>query len=1858
MYRVAHRFSLRLVLALMICAALLPVPSFRLLVTEAAQGQSDSRRPNGSPRRERPEGLLPDLEQIKNDSQVEREAPPPIPSTLRSHKNPERPWNGRRVGDPDTTLGPLDQADDTIDKKTRRAHARRRLKLTALVMYEDQFIQNFFNLALLRSASYDETVYWNYIFRAAYNQSQTSLKLAAVELGKALFESASYVARNRDNHAYVYDLYKTFLMRDPDASGWSFWESQVPLNGRENVRRAFEEAPELITLLSTIVLSGSVGSNPASLITARAEPRNQPGNGMLSRDVNWSVPLLSLPGRNGLDLGLAFSYSSMVWTPSGPYFHFDEDNGFPSPGFRLGFPIVQRKVFNAQTSKNAFLLVTPAGRRVELRQVGATNIYEAADSSYLQLTDNTSNLLVRSTDGTQLSYVEINNEFSCTQVKDRNGNYITINHNALGRITTITDTLGRTITFNYDIYANLISITQSWNGQPSHQWVSFGWSTRNMQYGFGTEKVIGTAYAMAVPVITQVAVNDTSHFTFEYTNSLQVSLIKNYFGAIELNATTLTYETPSGDVPRLSSSSRSARNWSGYNNVPAQVTTQYSVGGDGACVRTAPDGTIYKQYYGSGWQKGLPVASEIWSGGVKQKWTTTAWTQENTSVSYEQNPRITETNVYDSSGNRRRVVLDYGPYAAWGLVYGVREFANDGVTEIRNTWTDYELSQPYLDRRIIGLVLHVHLTNVSSYQGKITYSYDDPARLHSLPTATSQHDPNYNTSLTARGNVTSVSRWDFTDINNATKKLTTYANYYTTGTPMSSTDPAGHQTSTSYTDAFSDSVNRNTFAYPTTITDADGNNSYIQYNFDMGAPTRTQSPSPAGQSQGPIHTMTYNNLGQLQRVTTTNNNAYKRFWYGADFSASYDTVNIVDDEMYSIKVTDGFGRVIGAANNHPGSMGGFRLTSTIYDLMGRTWKESNPTEVNSSWVPVGDDAAGIYYTQRTYDWQGRPLVTTNPDGSTKEVSYSGCGCAGGNVVTLTDEGTIDAGVTKRRQQRIYSDVLGRPVKTEDLNWQGGSVYRATVNTYNVRDQMTQIRQYAGAEGSGTYQDTAMTYDGYGRLKTKHVPQQSFGTTTTWDYFSDNTIQKITDARGATQNFSYNNRHLPTNISYTVPSGSGIVVPATTSFTYDAAGNRTLMTDGLGTVNYYYDQMSRITSETRHFNELTAYPGAGNYTLSYQYNLADSVTSMTMPSQWGGTLSYAYDTASRLTNLTGSGFGATTQFVTGIQYRAWGAAKYAAYGDNSILNVTYTSRLLPLRYELSNMKPTGGPATIMGSQNQYYADGMVKYTQDLQDGNFDRGYEYDHVGRIKEALSGREARGLAVLPYPDNPFRQSYTYDVWDNMKRPGYRHWSASFSDMPTYTNNRRSDATYDASGNVLLRDYERKQHAYDAAGRQRYFLQQEWGLPYYAYEANTIDITFDGDGRPGKRHTNRYTEDYEESPWNEPNDFYYVRSSVLGGTAIVEFMAVGYGSSINVYVGDQKIADRNPDSGYIQWRHVNPVTGSWLLSYPNSGGAVTFRGELDPLGTEMGTGDPYVSYTSYQDMIGLESMYEERGNPFDPSGGCGTIDGLPASCSEVSMRLRGGSLAAGYEGRERDPSQPPFDPRPPRYIPIQRPIDDYGVGLYGVWVPGDRSRREFRKQARYLFFTDPQKSEPTEIDKLIARAEKLRDESDNDCKALVELLKYAGELFEDVGAAVNALGSVVGGGTGAALVARAVAGRVTGRREAPQPRVGGFESTGFRATYRDFGSSPNQVRHAITAIQVGMMRGTDRGLASLNANETDPTGDGAADIRLNQVAVPLGGDLNSHVSAYGGYRTEFGRQRMEQLAKDVDEKICDPNVN
>ena len=145
---------------------------------------------------------------------------------------------------------------------------------------------------------------------------------------------------------------------------------------------------------------------------SRLDPLNATGGGgenPLSQNFNWNLPLVSLPGRAGLDLNIALSYNSLVWTRTDTYISFNEDNGWPGPGFRLGFPVIQQLHYNGETGRYGFIVISPDGSRTELRQVGTSVFFEAADSSHLLL--DTTDMTLRATDGTQFSYQLIGNQF-------------------------------------------------------------------------------------------------------------------------------------------------------------------------------------------------------------------------------------------------------------------------------------------------------------------------------------------------------------------------------------------------------------------------------------------------------------------------------------------------------------------------------------------------------------------------------------------------------------------------------------------------------------------------------------------------------------------------------------------------------------------------------------------------------------------------------------------------------------------------------------------------------------------------------------------------------------------------------------------------------------------------------------------------------------------------------------------------------------------------------------------------------------------------------------------------------------------------------------------------------------------------------------------------------------------------------------------------------------------------------------------------------------------------------------------------------------------------------------------------------
>lgn len=1111
-------------------------------------------------------------------------------------------------------------------------------------------------------------------------------------------------------------------------------------------------------------------SGDPNFSTARRRPANETGQSGVdlgSRNFNWSMPLLSLPGRSGLDLNLTLFYNSLVWTRDGSFVKFNADLGSPAPGFRLGLPVLQQQFTNSQTGIQAYIIIMPSGGRVELRRVGSSNIYESADSTYTQLDMSTAAApVVRTTDGTQFKFapVTINSEYRCTEIKDRNGNYISATYNSTnGHLLKLTDTLGREVFFDYDGNNNLQAIWQTWAGV-AHYWATFSYGEVLVAPAFGGGLQINGPNGNNTTVLTQVDLHDGTYFTFEYNAAFaQVKRINSHAADGHLlNYTSYNVSSSSGqtDCPRFTERRDWAENWNSGN----EAVTTYSVASDGSWAQqTAADGTIYKEIFAtSGWQSGLSTTTEIWSGGVKKKWTSVAWTQDDTGLSYQKNPRVTETNIYDEGGNRRRTVIEYGPYAQWGLPYGVREFAADGVTEIRQTYTDYIMDAAYLNRRIIGLVSFVHISNVAQWQSKISLTYDDPTRLQALPATAMQHDTAYNTSFTARGNPTAVSRWDVTDPNNAAKKITSYTNYNTTGSAISSTDPTNRQRSVTYADSFSDGVNRNTFAYPTTITDADGFQTLVKYKFEFGAVTWTQTPSPNVGHAGPIQTLSYDSVGRLQEISNNINFSHVRWVYPntSNMVQTFTTVVNGLGESYSMQVFDGAGRVRATAADHPGSTGRYTGQYFIYNKMGRLVQQSNPTEMTDIWTVTGDDAAWVY-TLQSYDWKGRPTLTTLPDGSTRENTYGGCGCAGGEVTTVRDE------VGRRRKYTM--DVLVRLKQVDELNWDQ-SVYSTTTYSYNVRDQLTQINQ-AG-------QIRSFAYDGYGRLQTRTTPEQGI---TTYSYFANDAVQTITDARGAMTTFSYNNRQLVTGITYGVPGGVAATPNAT--FTYDGAGNRKTMTDGLGSVNYVYDQLSRLMSETRTFT------GVGSFALSYAYNLGNEVTSITNP--FSVQVGYTYDKIGRPTRVTGSGYGGVTSYVSSIAYRTFGL-KQMNYGNGRTLSVQYDNRLRATSWSI--------PAVL---RMQYLYEGTnggrIEFAGNQDDETLDRYFGYDHLGRLTISRSGNDARlaiGEQVPLLHNGPYSHGYQYDKWGNITaREGWGGDNPVFT--VAYTNNKRNGSTYDAAGNI-----------------------------------------------------------------------------------------------------------------------------------------------------------------------------------------------------------------------------------------------------------------------------------------------------------------------------------------------------------------------------------------------------------------------------------------------------------------------------
>src|SRR6185436_6809027 len=202
-------------------------------------------------------------------------------------------------------------------------------------------------------------------------------------------------------------------------------------------------------------------------------------------------------------------------------------------------------------------------------------------------------------------------------------------------------------------------------------------------------------------------------------------------------------------------------------------------------------------------------------------------------------------------------------------------------------------------------------------------------------------------------------------------------------------------------------------------------------------------------------------------------------------------------------------------------------------------------------------------------------------------------------------------------------------------------------------------------------------------------------------------------RGAVTTYTYGyqddtssseKRGLLTKIAYSVPSGSNILDPADVSLVYDNLGNRTWMTDGMGNTSYAYDPLSRMTSETRQFNDtLNEAPMTNNrFQIGYTYSIS-GLKSYTDP--YGEEIAYTADRVGRLKEVTGTSFAGVTSYASNPEYRAWGALKHLEYGNGFRMDETFDNRLQAASFKIDNPSDSNNP--LFDKTYQYYSDGALK-----------------------------------------------------------------------------------------------------------------------------------------------------------------------------------------------------------------------------------------------------------------------------------------------------------------------------------------------------------------------------------------------------------------------------------------------------------------------------------------------------------------------------------------------------------------------
>jgi RHS repeat-associated protein len=345
-----------------------------------------------------------------------------------------------------------------------------------------------------------------------------------------------------------------------------------------------------------------------------------------------------------------------------------------------------------------------------------------------------------------------------------------------------------------------------------------------------------------------------------------------------------------------------------------------------------------------------------------------------------------------------------------------------------------------------------------------------------------------------------------------------------------------------------------------------------------------------------------------------------------------------------------------------------KVTNALTGVTRYTYAPGRDTEL----LTAVKDALG-HETTFAYDVQGRMTSITNALGQTKSYGYD----AQGRVTKMTNARGQATAYTYDSLGRLTSKMMaegtasygydGAGNLTTGTNYNGSSVEMV----YDSLDQVIQNKQtLAGgfqasigyvydANGNRTQMTTPWgnfnyQYDTLNRLTTIINPQSM---QFRFEYDSSGRRTRLIYPNGVETAYTYDQAGQPLSIIHSRTGDNAVIGKST--YSYDAAGNRTQMTDLTGTHNYSYDDLHRLVSANHpplsgsaHQNELFTYDATGNrladaQAATYSYDAADRLlgnSSYTYVSDASGSIitqtkvgtglakEYTYDSSGKLVGI--------------------------------------------------------------------------------------------------------------------------------------------------------------------------------------------------------------------------------------------------------------------------------------------------------------------------------------------------------------------------------------------------------------------------------------------------------------------------------------------------------------------------------------------------------------------------------------------------------------------------------------------------